>query len=190
MIRITGLSSFDGLQLRLQAAPRTKFASVRRLSMLRCNIALAACGGNSQLSGRGRGGTSQLTAVVRTYSVENTVFSSLARLMLRGEHSFTKEFDKMSAQEDQVALPLRNHTILGVCEAIGEDFGFNPIFLRVPLAAMVIVNATWAFGAYFGLGAIVLASRLLFPDRKASTQAKAAQPTAAANEQNELAKAA
>jgi phage shock protein C len=110
--------------------------------------------------------------------------------MLRGEHSFTKEFEKMSAQEDQVALPLRNHTILGVCEAIGEDFGFNPIFLRVPLAAMVIVNATWAFGAYFGLGAIVLASRLLFPDRKASTQAKAAQPTAAANEQNELAKAA
>ena len=37
----------------------------------------------------------------------------------------------MSAQENQVALPLRTHTILGVCEAIGEDFGFNPIFLRV-----------------------------------------------------------
>ena len=36
----------------------------------------------------------------------------------------------MSAQENQVALPLRNHTILGVCEGIGEDFGFNPIFLR------------------------------------------------------------
>jgi phage shock protein C len=109
--------------------------------------------------------------------------------MLGGEHSFTKEFEKMSAQEDQVALPLRNHTILGVCEAIGEDFGFNPIFLRVPLAAMVIVNAAWAFGAYFGLGAIVLASRLLFPDRKAATKADVAQP-AAANEQNELAKAA
>jgi phage shock protein C len=109
--------------------------------------------------------------------------------MLGGEHSFTKEFEKMSAQEDQVALPLRNHTILGVCEGIGEDFGFNPIFLRIPLAAMVIVNATWAFGAYFALGAIVLASRLLFPDRKASTHASVAQP-AAANEQNELAKAA
>jgi phage shock protein PspC (stress-responsive transcriptional regulator) len=95
----------------------------------------------------------------------------------------------MSAQEDQVALPLRNHTILGVCEAIGQDFGFNPIFLRVPLAAMVIVNAAWAFGAYFGLGAIVLASRLLFPNRKVSIKAGVAQPTAA-NEQNELAKAA
>jgi hypothetical protein len=31
---------------------------------------------------------------------------------------------------------------------------------------------------------------LLFPNRKASTEAKVAQPTAAANEQNELAKAA
>lgn len=96
----------------------------------------------------------------------------------------------MSAQETQVALPLRTHTILGVCEGIGEDFGFNPIFLRIPLAAMVIVNATWAFGAYFTLGAIVLASRLLFPDRKAAAEAKVAQPAAAANEQNELAKAA
>jgi hypothetical protein len=48
----------------------------------------------------------------------------------------------MSAQENQVALPLRNHTILACAKAIGEDFGFNPIFLRVPLAAMVIVSPT------------------------------------------------
>ena len=41
----------------------------------------------------------------------------------------------MEAQENQVALPLRSHTILGVCEAIGEDFGFNPVFLRIPFAA-------------------------------------------------------
>ncbi|MEO8455571.1 MAG: PspC domain-containing protein [Sphingomicrobium sp.] len=96
----------------------------------------------------------------------------------------------MSSQENQVALPLRTHTILGVCEGIGEDFGFNPIFLRIPLAAMVIVNPAWAFGAYFALGAVVLASRLLFPDRKTSVEADVAQPAAAANEQNELAKAA
>jgi phage shock protein C len=97
----------------------------------------------------------------------------------------------MSAQENQVALPLRNHTILGVCEGIGEDFGFNPIFLRIPLAAMVIVNALWAFGAYFALGAVVLASRLLFPNRAASeAQVTVAASAPAANEQNELAKAA
>lgn len=66
----------------------------------------------------------------------------------------------MQAQENQVALPLRSHTILGVCEALGEDFGFNPIFLRVPLAASVIWNPLIAFGTYFVLGLIVFASRL------------------------------
>ena len=46
----------------------------------------------------------------------------------------------MEAQENQVALPLRSHTILGVCEAIGEDFGFNPVFLRMPFAAIGAVE--------------------------------------------------
>ena len=47
----------------------------------------------------------------------------------------------MNAQDNQVALPLRSHTILGVCEAIGEDFGFNPNFLRVPLASTTAPSA-------------------------------------------------
>ena len=59
----------------------------------------------------------------------------------------------MEAHENQIALPLRAHTILGVCEAIGEDFGFNPVFLRIPLAAMVVVSPLWAIGGYFALGA-------------------------------------
>jgi phage shock protein PspC (stress-responsive transcriptional regulator) len=94
----------------------------------------------------------------------------------------------MEAQQNQVALPLRSHTILGVCEAIGEDFGFNPVFLRIPLAASVIWNPVIALSTYFGLGVIVLASRLLFPKAK-TTQAVKAEPVTA-NEQQELAKAA
>jgi phage shock protein PspC (stress-responsive transcriptional regulator) len=93
----------------------------------------------------------------------------------------------MEAQENQVALPLRSHTILGVCEAIGEDFGFNPVFLRIPLAAAVIWNPMIAFGTYFALGAIVLLSRLLFP--KAKPAAVEAAP-AVAHEEQEFAKAA
>jgi phage shock protein C len=96
----------------------------------------------------------------------------------------------MNAQENQVALPLRSHTILGVCEAIGEDFGFNPVFLRVPLAAIVLWNPLIAIGAYFALGAVVLASRLLFPQAKAAQVASKQQVPVAANEQRELAKAA
>lgn len=96
----------------------------------------------------------------------------------------------MEAQENQVALPLRSHTILGVCEAIGEDFGFNPIILRAPLAASVLYSPMWAVIGYFALGAVVLASRLLFP--KAKSEAVAEQPSvqSAANEQREFAKAA
>lgn len=70
--------------------------------------------------------------------------------------------------EPYVALPLRAHTILGVCEGLGEDFGINPVWFRVPLAAMVLYSPMIAFGAYFALGAVVLASRLLFPRPKAA----------------------
>jgi phage shock protein PspC (stress-responsive transcriptional regulator) len=93
----------------------------------------------------------------------------------------------MDAQQNQVALPFRSHTILGVCEAIGEDFGFNPTFLRIPFAAMVLYSAVWAIGAYFALGAVVLASRMLFPKAKV---APAAETPAVTHDEHELAKAA
>ena len=96
----------------------------------------------------------------------------------------------MEAQVNQVALPLRSHTILGVCEAIGEDFGFNPVFLRIPLAAMVIWSPMVAFGLYFALGAVVLASRLLAPKAQAEAQEMRGEEPRAANEHVELAKAA
>jgi phage shock protein C len=93
----------------------------------------------------------------------------------------------MSAQENSVALPLRSHTILGVCEAIGEDFHFNPVFLRVILAAGVLYSPLLAIGAYFGLGAVVLVSRLLFPNEQ---QPASASEEAPSNDQQELRKAA
>ena len=97
----------------------------------------------------------------------------------------------MEAQENQVALPMRSHTILGVCEAISEDFGFNPTFLRVPFAAIVLYSPMIAIGAYLGLGVVVLASRLLFPRPKAQAVVESGEKAAAANEQQrELARAA
>ena len=72
----------------------------------------------------------------------------------------------MEAQENQVALPLRSHTILGVCEAVGEDFGFNPVFLRIAFALPVIYAPMLTIAVYLGLGVIVLASRLLAPRPK------------------------
>lgn len=87
-----------------------------------------------------------------------------------------------TAREPYVALPLRQHTIFGVCEAIGEDFGFNPILLRVPLAAAVLWSPLMAVGAYFALGALVLASRLLFP-RPKSTAIQSASAIESDNDQ-------
>jgi phage shock protein PspC (stress-responsive transcriptional regulator) len=120
-------------------------------------------------------------------------FFDLARLLLSTRQRFRQEF-QMQAQDattDQgyTPLPLRAHTILGVCEAIGEDFRFNPIFLRIPLAAMVVVNPLWAFGAYFALGGVVLLSRILFPRPTRIIGTEASRP-APANEQSELARAA
>ena len=93
----------------------------------------------------------------------------------------------MEAQENPVALPLRSHTILGVCEAIGEDFGFNPTFLRIPLAASVLYSPTYAIGAYLALGLIVLASRLIFPKPRTTIARETPQSV---DERQELPKAA
>jgi phage shock protein C len=97
---------------------------------------------------------------------------------------------KMEVHENQVALPLRSHTILGVCEAIGEDFGFNPILLRVLLAATVLWSPLMAITGYFALGAVVLLSRVLFPKPKDANDQVAGEQPAPANEQRELAEAA
>jgi phage shock protein C len=94
----------------------------------------------------------------------------------------------MEAQVNQVPLPLRSHTILGICEAVGEDFGFNPVLLRIPFAASVVYSPMLAIGAYLGLGLVVLASRLLFPKAKAIEAVTVEQQPA--NEQREYAKAA
>jgi phage shock protein PspC (stress-responsive transcriptional regulator) len=96
----------------------------------------------------------------------------------------------MEAQVNQVALPLRSHTILGVCEAIGEDFGFNPVFLRIPFAASVIYSPMLAIGTYLALGLAVLGSRLLFPRKAMNEEELPRRQAEPANELRELKRAA
>ena len=67
---------------------------------------------------------------------------------------------------NQTPLPLRSDTILGVCEAIGQDFGFNPTWLRLAFIAPLFFAPYWAVGAYFGLGLVVAVSRWLTRDKK------------------------
>lgn len=78
-----------------------------------------------------------------------------------------------------VALPMRAHTIFGVCEAIGEDFGISPAWLRIPLAGSVLYSPFGAIAIYLALGVLVLGSRLLFPRTTASILANAVMNDAA-----------
>jgi phage shock protein PspC (stress-responsive transcriptional regulator) len=78
-------------------------------------------------------------------------------------------------------LPLRSDTILGVCQAIGEDFGFNPNFLRITLCVLVIWSPMVSFAIYFGLGLLVAASRLLFPDGHSTSAPSVTEHGPAAN---------
>lgn len=88
----------------------------------------------------------------------------------------------MDTHKTEPALPFRSHTFLGVCEGIGEDFGFNPTYLRVPLAATVLWSLEYAVIAYLALGAIVLVSRLVFPQTKLVQAPESGSTRTAANE--------
>ena len=71
---------------------------------------------------------------------------------------------------NQTLLPLRNDTILGVCEALGQDFGFNPTWLRLAFIAPIFFAPVWTIAAYLGLGVIVAATRFFAPNKPASEQ--------------------
>ena len=62
-------------------------------------------------------------------------------------------------------LVLRNDTILGVCEAVGQDFGFNPNWLRIAFCAPIYWNPALVLGVYLGLGVLVALTRFAAPDR-------------------------
>jgi phage shock protein C len=80
---------------------------------------------------------------------------------------------------------LRNDTILGTFQAIGDDFGINPNWLRVPLAAAMLASPTGAVVFYLGLSVIVLASRILFRSKVVPVAAQEVAVEAPAVEAND-----
>lgn len=57
----------------------------------------------------------------------------------------------------------RPDTFFGVCEAVGQDFGFNPLWLRLAFVPAIFFQPLYALAAYVVLGLIVLTSRLAYP---------------------------
>ncbi len=64
----------------------------------------------------------------------------------------------------------RNDTLLGVCEALGQDFGFNPLWLRIAFALPLIWNPVAVIGAYLALGVVVMLSRLIAPNKRRTVE--------------------
>ena len=71
-------------------------------------------------------------------------------------------------QNSQPSLLMRDDTFFGVCQGLGEDFGFNPVCLRVAFAVLLLWNPGAAIGGYALAGAIVALGRWLFPNRRAA----------------------
>lgn len=83
-----------------------------------------------------------------------------------------------AADRREAPLPLRDDTLLGVCEALGQDFGIPANLLRIAFALGLLWNPYAIIGAYLGLGVVVAASRILFPTPRVATacEAPAGQP--------------
>ncbi|MBN8817875.1 MAG: PspC domain-containing protein [Sphingomonas sp.] len=97
-------------------------------------------------------------------------------------------------QTYQPSLLARHDTLLGICEAIGEDLGFNPNWLRVVLAVTVFFSLGTAVAVYLAAGVVVLATRLihrsprkLMPQHEAGSAPEVdAAPSVATSEQEPL----
>jgi phage shock protein PspC (stress-responsive transcriptional regulator) len=68
------------------------------------------------------------------------------------------------------AAAAKKASLIGICQAVGEGFGFNPDFLRVALAVMLLVNPGYVLIVYGILGVTVLASRLLVREPRPAAQ--------------------
>jgi phage shock protein C len=89
-------------------------------------------------------------------------------------------------QTDFSAPIARDDTLLGVCQSLGEDFGFNPNWLRVALGVALLWIPVATVALYAALAVLLAAARWILPDPRNATQPEAEpQPAAAAAEQAE-----
>jgi phage shock protein C len=92
-------------------------------------------------------------------------------------------------QNVQPSLFARDDTFFGVCQGLGEDLGFNPLYPRLALTLLLFFNPIAAFGVYFAAGAVVLLSRLVFPVPRLSAQAQQEDCEAIVEQREESAQA-
>jgi len=87
--------------------------------------------------------------------------------------------DVQTANEQSVEIKSNPDSLFGVCQSVGEDFGFNPFFLRLAFLGLGFFSIPVTIGAYALLGIGVAASRWLFPKVQSAPQASVEAPEAA-----------
>ena len=80
----------------------------------------------------------------------------------------------------ETAVFAREDTMFGVCQALGEDFGFSPNWLRLALAGLLFFNPLAAVAVYAGAGVLVALTRWLVPNPRIAPAEPASEPEAAA----------
>jgi phage shock protein PspC (stress-responsive transcriptional regulator) len=68
-----------------------------------------------------------------------------------------------TAHEAEIDETARPDKLFGICEAVGEQLGFHPIYLRIALIGLLFFGPLYMVGAYVALGVVVGVSHLLFP---------------------------
>jgi phage shock protein C len=66
-------------------------------------------------------------------------------------------------QDSTQTLLTRDDTLLGVCEGLGEDLGFNPLLLRLALTVTLFFFPLYTILGYLGAGALVALTRWIAP---------------------------
>ena len=59
---------------------------------------------------------------------------------------------------------IRDETLVGACQAVGEGLGFNPLYLRVLFALAILSSPVLALAAYAALTALATVLRWLALD--------------------------
>ena len=86
-------------------------------------------------------------------------------------------------KSDSTPLPLRSDTFLGVCEALGQDTRIPADLFRIAFAGLFFWNMGLAVAVYLGLGAMIAASRWLFPASPKIVSNRVSQPVEEEEEQ-------
>ena len=102
-------------------------------------------------------------------------------------------------QESNTLTPSRDN-LFGVCHTLSEDFGINPLYLRVAFGIALLWNPAAVVAIYSALGGLVALAHWLYPNVRShsasKTKGKAVSIRStyghaeAANEVGELLKAA